>query len=205
MQIRLTYFNFPFWRAETSRLALHLGDIPFEDNRVSGPEFMALQTEGKLPYNQLPILEVDGITYSQSVAIARFCGKLSGLYPKDDLAALRADEILDVVTQLTYMIDPSMRIKDSEKRKAMRLKLNDDDLPKWLGFLEARLGDNQFFAGDMLTVADLAIWLSISWVTNGTLDHITIDLGGFPGLKAHGDRVGGHPKISAWIAAHYSK
>ena len=33
MHLKLIYFDFPFWRAEVSRLALHLGGVPFEDVR----------------------------------------------------------------------------------------------------------------------------------------------------------------------------
>ena len=85
MELRLIYFDFPFWRAEVSRLALHLSGIPFEDIRPSRAEFMAMKNSGELPYGQLPVLDVDGVRIAQSVAIARLCGQVSGLYPKDDL------------------------------------------------------------------------------------------------------------------------
>ena len=38
MDIRVIYFDTPFWRAEVSRLALFIGDIPFEDMRIDEAE-----------------------------------------------------------------------------------------------------------------------------------------------------------------------
>ena len=38
MEITLYYFKIPFWRAEVTRLALFIGDIPFNDYRVEGKE-----------------------------------------------------------------------------------------------------------------------------------------------------------------------
>ncbi len=37
-----------------------------------------LPQAGKLPYNQLPVLQVDEAMYAQSYAILNFAGKLSG-------------------------------------------------------------------------------------------------------------------------------
>ena len=38
MKITLYYFKIPFWRAEVSRLALYIGDIPFKDYRIEGAD-----------------------------------------------------------------------------------------------------------------------------------------------------------------------
>ena len=39
MNITLYYFKIPFWRAEVSRLALFIGDIPFTDYRIDKQEY----------------------------------------------------------------------------------------------------------------------------------------------------------------------
>ena len=104
MEITLYYFKIPFWRAEVTRLALFIGDIPFNDYRVEGKEIDDLKATGLLPNNQiapfkqLPVLDVDGKIIAQTGAIARYCGKLSGLYPKDnDFEAAKIDQIIDEV------------------------------------------------------------------------------------------------------------
>ena len=51
MKIRLFYTGIPFWRAEVSRLALYIGNIDFEDMRMTWREdFDTMIETGKLPY-----------------------------------------------------------------------------------------------------------------------------------------------------------
>ncbi len=205
MKIRLTYFNFPFWRAETSRLALHIGGIEFEDVRLGGDDFRAKKAAGDFPYGQLPILEVDGRVFAQSVGIAKFCGKLSGLYPKDDdLAALQVDEFLDAAAQITSFVNPSMREKDPDKRAALREELGKETFPHWLSLLEKRMGPGDYLVGESLTVADLAIWRLMGWLTGGVLDGIPKDLlKSHTRLEAHFKRIDGREDIRAWMQKHY--
>ena len=205
MKIRFTYFNFPFWRAETSRLALHMGGIDFEDVRLGGDDFRAKKAAGEFPYGQLPVLEVDGEMFAQSVAIAKFCGKLSGLYPKDDdLAAMKVDEFLDAAAQITSLVNPSMSEKDPTKRAAMREELGQETFPHWLSLLEKRMGSGDYLVGDSLTVADLAIWRLMGWLTGGVLDGIPNDLlKPHSRLEDHFKRIDGREDIRAWMQKHY--
>ena len=59
MNLSLIYFDFPFWRAEVSRIALHIGNIEFNDLRISREEFIRVKVSGKLdngiiiPFHQL--------------------------------------------------------------------------------------------------------------------------------------------------------
>ena len=53
MEIKLFYFKIPFWRAEVTRLALFIGDIPFKDYRVGDKEIDNLKKTGLLPNNQI--------------------------------------------------------------------------------------------------------------------------------------------------------
>ena len=60
---------------EAIRLALYIGKIEFEDHRVSYAEIREMAKEGKLPYGQVPVLQLDGVTYAQSGAILRWAGR----------------------------------------------------------------------------------------------------------------------------------
>ena len=139
MNIRLVYFNFPFWRAEASRIALHLAEIPFEDVRPTREEFIKMKQSGELPYGQLPVLEIEGKVVAQSVGIARFCGKVSGLYPaNDDVDAARVDELMETANQITV----SFSLPCEKKMRPRNLnceKPRGVELQKWLGFLNSRL------------------------------------------------------------------
>lgn len=204
MHIRLTYFDFPFWRAEVSRLALHLGGVPFEDVRPSRTEFRAMKEAGALPFGQLPVLEVDGVMIAQSAAIARICGRLGGFYPSDDLvAAARVDEILDTANEITGLVSPSVRESDPARRAAMRETLGAETLPARLALLEARFhvhSGGHFFVGDAMTIADFAVWRLLGWLTGGVLDGIPTDLlDPNPGLRGHFQAIDAREDIQAWM------
>ena len=137
------------------------------------------------------------------MAIARYCGKVSGLYPEDAVDIARCDELLDTATQITYELGPSMRTKDPAEKARLRMNLATKIFPRWLGMLEARIGANGssgFFVGDSITVADLVIWRLLGWLRAGILDGIPTDLlDDFPGLLGHQDMVSNHPGVVAWM------
>lgn len=51
-----------------------------------------------MPYGQMPVLEIDGKQYAQSVALARYLAKQVGLAGKDDLENLQIDMAVDLFT-----------------------------------------------------------------------------------------------------------
>ena len=127
MKLTFIYFDFPFWRAEVGRIALFMGGIDFENRLVDGDEFNRVQQTGHLddgtsiPFHQLPCLIIDGVPIAQTAGIARFCGKLSGMYPKDDdLLAGRIDQFLDFATDITELIFSTSRDDDDLIKKAKR-------------------------------------------------------------------------------------
>ncbi len=204
MKLRLIYPDLPFWRAETSRLALFIGGIEFEDVRPSREEIPKMRTDGTFPFGQFPVLQVDGKTIAQTGAIARFCGKLSGLYPSDDtFAAAKVDEVIDLCTDITIQMRPSMRETDPKLRTEMRNELSETILPRWLGFLEKLLednGDKGFFVGSSISVADLAVWRLCGWISGGIIDGIPTNLlEGFTLLSVHQREISNLPKVMEWV------
>lgn len=200
------YFDFPFWRAEVSRLALHLGGVEFEDKRI---DFKTFKESGKAPFGQAPILEVDGKVISQTGAIARYCGKQGGFYPRDDdFAAAKIDELIDTATDITSCIGPTMRMEEAEKLEA-RKKLVADKLPMYFSALEGIMkanGSTGFFVGNKMTIADLAMWRLFGWIKGGVLDGIPTDvMDSYPLLIKLFDDMDSHPKIKAWMDSHYPK
>merc|ERR1712176_551002 len=55
-----------------------------------------------LPNGQVPVLSVDGECISQSVAILKYAGILSGLYPKDPLEAARVDSAIMDIEEISF-------------------------------------------------------------------------------------------------------
>jgi len=207
MKLKLSYFPFPFWRAEISRVALFMADIEFDNHYVSFDDLRAMKKEGSLPFGQVPILEVDGQLIAQTGAIARFCGKLSGLYPRDnDLEAALIDQFIDAATDITLLFSPTMFEKDQEKKLAARAQIAEKKLPRWLGYLEGQLGHDEsgYVVGKRLTMADLTLWRITGWLGSGTLDGIPTDvLEDYPKLQSHFAAIDGLPKIRAWMDGRY--
>ena len=138
MDLKIIYFDLPFWRAEVARLALFIADIKFDDYRINGEENSYLKENGKLkdgtliPFRQLPVLVINDQSIAQTGGIARICGKLSGMYPEDMIEAGKVDQIIDTVTDINELLNPSMRENDQAKKKEMRAELTNHDLPKYL-------------------------------------------------------------------------
>ena len=203
-KFKLTYFDLDGGRGEVIRLALALGQVPFEDDRVSRERFQQIQ--GELPYGALPVLYVDGAPLGQSNAIARYVGKLSDLYPKDPWQAAYCDEVLETVEEVSTEIGATMSLPDEEKK--IRRQALAGRLVKFMRGLESRLkeGGAHFYANKTLTVADLKSADLVQWLSSGILDHIPKDVvsENAPTVFQHAERVKNDPRIKAYYAARVS-
>ncbi|CAK4731484.1 unnamed protein product [Aphanomyces euteiches] len=198
--LKLTYFNLAA-RAEVTRLALTVGGVPFEDERITHEAWPTLKPT--VPYKQLPVLTVDGQMFCQSHAIARYAGILGGLYPTENaLDALRVDEICDFNEDVLMAMAPTFREEDAEKRKAMREDLAANKLPEMLTMLESCLvaSKGPWFL-DSISLADLSIYNTVTMFKSGWLDHIPTDLcDKFTKIMAVFDAVSKHPNVIAYNA-----
>ena len=211
--IKIYYSHTPFWRAEVLRVSLFIKDIPFEDTRVSREEFVHLIKTGFLPngkrapFHQLPVIEVDGKIIGQTGAIARYCGKVSNLYSDDIVLAAKIDQIIDAATDITNLVSPTIREKDQIKKMEDRKVLVNKLLPRWFRYLENLLSeDDSTWFVEKMTIADIAIWRLLGWLTSGIIDGIpTSIVDDFPKLKNIHHQVHTHPKVQEWMLKTYGK
>jgi hypothetical protein len=102
-KLKLFYFDIP-GKGEAIRLACAFAGVPLEDVRIPMDDrklFEQMKAEGKLTFNQLPALQIeDGTLLTQSAAIMRYIGKISGQYPSDPVAAALVDAVLDAEVDL---------------------------------------------------------------------------------------------------------
>lgn len=221
-QLKLTYFAFE-GRAEMIRLAAVIGDVPFEDNRVSGEEFGKMRAAGALPNNQLPLLEINGRVTTQSLAMLRYVGRLGGLYPKCthfqravDEAAETANDINATWTPCVWasvkpaaLGFPDNFAKTEEGKahiKAMRESWVANTLPNLakalIRLLDKNAGDDgqhRFLAGGEPTIADCIALPALKRYTLGFIDYVpTTVLDAYPALKAYIARVSALPKVAAY-------
>ena len=210
MKIKLTYLSIKGY-AEPIRLCFFISNIPFEDERISYEELA--KRRNSFPFGQVPVLEVDGVTYAQSNAILRWAGKEGNLYP--DELQLRCDAVLGCIDDINKNLSPQWyghaigRCPGSGKhfvpltmtqKQEIEEHLNDDVLPGYFSMLERKLGSNPYFCGETLTVADLKWYV----VGSGFLDGSYCEgiskssLIKFPALLELIQRVGCHPKVVEW-------
>ena len=213
MDIKIVYFDSPFWRAEVARLALFVGGIEFKDIRVDGEEFKTIKSTGamtdgtKIPFKQLPALSVNGACICQTGAIARFCGKLSKLYSDDILECAQIDQIIDLLTDMNVLIRPAMIEKDTLKKSNMREELSEKLLPNKIQLLEdliSEKGDKEFCVGKKISIADLGVWRVMGWLSTGVIDGISKDiLAPFPHVLGVCQNIADNPKVIEWVSLTY--
>ncbi|CAN8062334.1 unnamed protein product [Agarophyton chilense] len=196
--LTLTYFDYP-GHAEAIRLALRIGKIPFEDVRLHPTEAENVQLH--LSYGSLPTLTVNGEIHSQSSAILRYVGKKTGLYPQNELVALRVDEVIDTILQFFHGLE-AIEKKDAEHCFDDVKKYHIESVPRYLGGLESRLrefGNGPWAVGESITIADLAIYVCMLYVQAGAFQQLTpakvID---FKRLQDSAEAVREHPQVLEW-------
>lgn len=173
---KLYYFDFVGGAGEPTRNAFRLANIPFEDIRVKGGDWPSLKSDGdKCVYGQMPILEIDGAYYAQSMAILRYVGKVSNLYPSDPLEALAVDELLDAVLDIRAKISPTYALPETEQIAA-RQQLVSNFIRPHLEKLNARVSasvkKSGHAVGNKMSIADVALANDINYLQSGRLDGI---------------------------------
>ncbi|KAG6613579.1 putative glutathione S-transferase [Phytophthora cinnamomi] len=193
--IKLTYFDGK-GRAELTRLIFNYGGVAFTDDRIARNDFPALKPT--LPLGQVPVLEVNGTTYAQSMAIARYAAKLSGLYPSDPVKALKADMFSCSLGELVdAFINFVFKTADADEKARKQKVFVDETAPKFFTALE-KLVEGKFVLGDQISYADVHL---LDLVDNGIKWAIpTFTLEAFPKLAAVVANVTADPKIATYLA-----
>lgn len=197
--LKLIYFALP-GRGEVTRLmAAHAGLENFTEQIVTQEEWPELKA--KMPFGQLPAMEVDGKLLAQTPAIERYVAKLAGLIPEDAWQAAKGDEVVSFMQEFFDLIVPTWKMPDEEKKAArealvagpLRTKLT-----KLADLLVAAGGP--FFNGEHVTYADFVVHCMLSMLACGFIDHLPKDLisANYPSLKEFHARVAGLPGVQAF-------
>ncbi len=199
---KLTYFDIDGGRAEPIRIAFHAAGVDFEDDRISFVTFGEMRHTTR--FSSVPVLEIDGAVVTQSNAIARYIGKMAGLYPEDPQQALYCDEAMEAIEDLLHHTVHTFGLQGEELQKA-REKLVDGWLSVYLKGLAELLnrGGGEYFADGRITVGDLKVFTQTRSLLNGTLDHVPPDIVErlAPELVEHKERIEKDPIVVAYYAA----
>jgi len=201
----LKYHYFPFEgpRGGSITYALFHGDIQFEDERVAPQNWP--EKRDSYPLKSLPVLEVNGKTYTQSNAILKFVGRLTGLYPKECPGhQLQVDEVLDILEEIIAGFAAPMfkKMKAQQDFSAEKATLV-EHFPKFLAGFETLLtrnGASPYVTGNKITVADIKLSLTLPVVASRIEAPELI--ANYPHVKAVIDAVTSDEKFKAWLAKY---
>ena len=200
MNIALIYFNFPFWRAEVARISLFIANKDFKDIRITREEFLRVKESGtldngiKIPFHQLPCLVINNDSVAQTAGIARFCGKISNLYPlQNNIDAVKIDQFIDFATDITFMIS----FTKPEDRKNNFL----EGIQKKLFILNKHIDTKcTYLVNNTISIADITIWSLMCWLTSGKIDGIPVNIiQNFKNISNICLAVDRHPKVNEWV------
>jgi glutathione S-transferase len=196
--IKFHYFD-GYGAGDQIRALLTVAKVPFEDVRYSREEWMAVKESGKFEFKQVPVLEVDGHFYSQSVAILRMLGKQHGYYTEDPAVNYRIDSTIDALNDLRQAMGKFAFEQDEEKKKAGFHNFIENIFPPWLTAIEKRIAANSsphHAVGDKLTIADFAIgaWAYSAVYNEGNPVHHQFQevVAKFPHVHAYLTHLGEH-------------
>ena len=181
-------------RAETTRWMLAANGIEFQNVPIDTPEALAaLRASGKLPFDQMPLLEIGGLRISQTTALLRHLARRGDFYGDSAEDALWCDMIAGVTADLAeapmqapFQPTPAAAVSSLHQRFA-----------KFGARLEKRLADNggEFTAGTRLSFADVVLAEALS-----TYLEITPEiLNGSPLLNGLVQRVTQLPGVAAYL------
>ena len=201
--IKLTYFDFSGSRGEECRLALHIAGVEFEDERIKGPDWPALQP--KTPFGSMPLLTVEGKgVLAQTNAILVYVGRAHGLHPSDPWAAAQHEALMNACEDLRFRAATVLFSKlEGDERKRAREELAEDVLKPWGAKIEKLLGDGPFVAGEAIQVVDLKLYILVRWFAKGIVDHVPKDVfDGYSKLTGVYRAVADHPRVVDWMSRH---
>jgi glutathione S-transferase len=200
--LKLTYFDAP-GRAESVRVALRISGIEFEDHRLNFGQFREAKESGSLPLGSVPVLEVDGVAFAQTVAMLRYVAGIgdNSLYPSAPTEALVVDSILDSLNDtFTHHLAPSMFERDMTKKLEMRKELVAGPMKTIFAYVDGLISryGGPFATGETLTIADIVVALQAMQIQSGKLDGIGPEhLEPYPAILALVAAYEAHPGIVA--------
>lgn len=178
-------------------VALYENDVPFEYRNIEDPPAMA-ELKVRWPFARFPVLVDDGRTIVESTIIIehlmhRYGGRVRWL-PDDPLEALEVrflDRFFDndVMSAMQKPVIAAIQKDDARKDEVMQEARRALDLA--YSWLEQRLGERTWAAGESLSLADCAAAPSLFYA-----DWVHPIAQAFPAVRAYRSRLLAWPSFA---------
>lgn len=192
----LHYFN-ARGRMECIRWLLAAAGVEFEEKFIQSPEDLEkLKKDGNLMFDQVPMVEIDGMKLVQTRAILNYIATKYDLYGKDMKERALIDMYTEGILDLTEMIG-QLVLCPPDQREAKTALAKDRTKNRYLPAFEKVLKSHgqDYLVGNRLSRADIALVELLYHVEE--LDPGVVD--NFPLLKALRSRVSNLPTVKKFL------
>jgi glutathione S-transferase len=184
-----------------SYISLNEAGLKFEAIKVDhstrktpdGEDFNAINTKGYVPALRLD----NGELLTENVAVLQY---IADRNPASKLApaagTLERYRLMEWLSYINSEVHKPFGALFSPDASEDVKKFARNNLTKRVDWLEKALGSKTFLMGEQFTVADAYLYVVLGWSS-----HVGIDLGKWPALKRHHERVGSRPHVIAALKA----
>jgi len=183
-------------RGESCRLALHLANVKFEEQRISfNDQWPTIKPT--IPFGQLPYYEEGNVKIPQSQAILRHVARTNGLYGSSVEDATEIDVITEAALDI---LDLSIAAAFGSANKTMDETLAEyrSKIAFHLDNLEKRLSNKTWFVTDSATIADCAVYDALE---NYVKNLAPVQFKAHPSLQQFCFRFSTIPRISNYLSS----
>ncbi|XP_042527887.1 glutathione S-transferase A2-like isoform X2 [Dipodomys spectabilis] len=192
----LHYFN-GRGRMESIRWLLAAAGVEFEEKFIESPEDLdKLRNDGSLMFQQVPMVEMDGMKLVQSRAILNYIATKYNLYGKDAKERVLIDMYTEGVADLAEML-MTLLLTPSDQREAKIALIKDRTKNRYLVAFEKVLKSHgqDYLVGNRLSRADILMVELLYYIEE--LDASLLD--GFPLLQALKTRISNLPNVKKFL------
>ncbi|XP_077165206.1 glutathione S-transferase A4-like isoform X2 [Paroedura picta] len=193
---RLTYFN-GRGRMESIRWLLAAAGVKFEEIFLETREqYLKLIKDGHLLFDQVPLVEMDGLKLVQTRAILNYIAGKYNLHGKDLKERARIDMFVEGTLDLTSMLF-MYPFSPPEQREAQLASIIEKSTTRYLPVYEKALRQHgqEFLVGNHLSLADVQLIEIILMLEEKKCDI----LAEFPQLQAFKARTCNIPTIKKFL------
>ncbi|XP_052469785.1 glutathione S-transferase 3 [Carassius gibelio] len=193
-KVVLHYFN-GRGKMESIRWLLAAAGVQFEEVFLTKrEEYEKLLKDGALMFQQVPLVEIDGMQLVQSKAILNYIAGKYNLYGQDlkeramiDMYSEGIGDLMDLIIMYPF--------KPPENKPAHLNTIEQKAKDRFLPVFERGLANSQFLVGNQLSRADVHL-LEVTLMLQELLPTI---LSTFPKIQAFQDKMKALPTISKFL------
>uniref|UniRef100_A0A0A9Y5I3 glutathione transferase n=2 Tax=Lygus hesperus TaxID=30085 RepID=A0A0A9Y5I3_LYGHE len=193
--IKLTYFNI-MGLGETLRFMLSYMGKEFEDFRIATFQEWITKHKKNMPFGKLPLLEIDGKPYHQTMALCRWLAKKCDLAGDNDDEALEIDMMMDSFSDFRSMVWSYFYNSDKENKQRIRPRIIEEITPFYLKKFDEKIKEEGYLANRKLSWVDIYFVAVLGYFSFMIESDICSTYENIRDLR---DRVHAIPNIKKWV------